>query len=115
MPANIGLTALNLVLLGALPLSFISAAQWASIEGWGLLNLIALSLPLAVEALYNMLGIPFIDTIHFSIEEIASTILNETSVERRPGSRGISSFVSDARRQPMASSRTATLELEPSN
>ncbi len=51
MPANIGLTALNLVLLGALPLSFISAAQWVSIEGWSLLNLIAFSLPLAVEAL----------------------------------------------------------------
>jgi sterol desaturase/sphingolipid hydroxylase (fatty acid hydroxylase superfamily) len=46
--ANIGMTALNLVLLGALPLSFISVAQWASIEGWGLLNLIALPLPLAL-------------------------------------------------------------------
>jgi hypothetical protein len=45
----------------------------------------------------------------------AKVIVNETSVERRPGSQGISSFVSDARRQPMDSSRTATLELEPSN
>ena len=68
----------------------------------------------AVEALYKKLGIPFIDTTHFSIEEIASTILNETSVERRPGPRGVSRMFSEARRQPMAPRRTAALELEPS-
>ncbi len=37
----------------------------------------------AAERLYKKLGIPFIDTTHCSIEEIASTILNETGVERR--------------------------------
>ncbi len=67
--ANIGLTALNLVLLGALPLSFISAAQWASIEGWGLLNLIALPLPLAVVA--NLLLRGFISFFtHFLAHKI---------------------------------------------
>ena len=33
--------------------------------------------------LYKKLGIPFIDTTHCSIEEIASTILSETGIERR--------------------------------
>ncbi len=37
----------------------------------------------AAEALYKRHNIPFIDTTHCSIEEIASTILNETGVERR--------------------------------
>ncbi len=35
------------------------------------------------EALFQRFGIPFIDTTHSSIEEIASTILNETGLERR--------------------------------
>jgi len=68
-PANIGLTALNLVLLGALPLSFISAAQWAAIQGWGLLDLIALPLPLAVVA--NLLLRGFISFVtHFLAHKI---------------------------------------------
>ena len=37
----------------------------------------------AAEALYKRHSIPFIDTTHCSIEEIASTILSETGVERR--------------------------------
>lgn len=37
----------------------------------------------AAEALYKRYNIPYIDTTHTSIEEIASTILNETGVERR--------------------------------
>jgi regulator of PEP synthase PpsR (kinase-PPPase family) len=37
----------------------------------------------AAEALFTRFGIPFIDTSHSSIEEIASTILNETGLERR--------------------------------
>lgn len=37
----------------------------------------------AAEALFSRFGIPFIDTSHSSIEEIASTILNETGLERR--------------------------------
>ena len=39
----------------------------------------------SAEGLYKKMGLPFIDTTHCSIEEIASTILNETSVERRIG------------------------------
>lgn len=37
----------------------------------------------SAERLFKRLGIPFIDTTHCSIEEIASTILSETGVERR--------------------------------
>jgi hypothetical protein len=37
----------------------------------------------AAEALFKRHNIPFIDTTHSSIEEIASTILSETGVERR--------------------------------
>jgi regulator of PEP synthase PpsR (kinase-PPPase family) len=44
----------------------------------------------AIEALYKKLGIPFIDTTHFSTEEIASAILSETSIERRPSPQRIS-------------------------
>ena len=35
------------------------------------------------EKLYKRYGIPFVDTTEFSIEEIASTILDSTGVERR--------------------------------
>jgi sterol desaturase/sphingolipid hydroxylase (fatty acid hydroxylase superfamily) len=67
--ANLGLTALNLVLLGVLPISFISAAQWASNEGWGLLNLVALPLPMAVIA--NLLLRGFISFFtHFVAHKI---------------------------------------------
>ena len=37
----------------------------------------------AAEALFKRHGIPYVDTTRFSIEEIASTILNVTGVERR--------------------------------
>ena len=37
----------------------------------------------SAERLFKRLGIPFIDTTHSSIEEIASTILSETGIERR--------------------------------
>ncbi len=37
----------------------------------------------AAEALFRRSGIPFIDTTHSSIEEIASTILSDTGLERR--------------------------------
>ena len=37
----------------------------------------------AAEALFRRHNIPYIDTTHTSIEEIASTILNDTGVERR--------------------------------
>lgn len=52
-PTNVGLTVLNLIVLGALPVSFIAAAQWAQTQGWGVLHLIALPLSLAV--LVNLL------------------------------------------------------------
>ena len=47
-PANIGFTVLNLIVLGALPVSFIAAAQWAQSQGWGVLHLVALPVSLAV-------------------------------------------------------------------
>lgn len=37
----------------------------------------------AAEALFKRYGIPYIDTTHSSIEEIASTILDHTGIERR--------------------------------
>ena len=37
----------------------------------------------AAEGMFKRFGIPCIDTTHSSIEEIASTILNETGLERR--------------------------------
>jgi [pyruvate, water dikinase]-phosphate phosphotransferase / [pyruvate, water dikinase] kinase len=37
----------------------------------------------AAESLFTRFGIPFIDSSHSSIEEIASTILSDTSLERR--------------------------------
>lgn len=47
-PANIGLTVLNLIVLGALPVSFIAAAHWAQTQGWGVLHLVVLPVSLAV-------------------------------------------------------------------
>jgi sterol desaturase/sphingolipid hydroxylase (fatty acid hydroxylase superfamily) len=47
---NIGLTVINLVVLSALPLSFIVAAHWASTQGWGLLNVVALPVLLTIIA-----------------------------------------------------------------
>src|SRR5690606_30466734 len=37
----------------------------------------------AAEALFKKYAIPYIDTTHSSIEEIASKILSETGIERR--------------------------------
>jgi sterol desaturase/sphingolipid hydroxylase (fatty acid hydroxylase superfamily) len=47
-PANIGLTVLNLIVLGALPVSFIAIAQWAQTENWGLLHMVAMPISLAI-------------------------------------------------------------------
>jgi sterol desaturase/sphingolipid hydroxylase (fatty acid hydroxylase superfamily) len=37
-PANFGLTALNIFVIGAVPLSGLAAADWAAANQWGLLN-----------------------------------------------------------------------------
>jgi len=37
-PANIGLTVLNVAVLGAMPVSLVAVADWAAVRGWGLLN-----------------------------------------------------------------------------
>jgi sterol desaturase/sphingolipid hydroxylase (fatty acid hydroxylase superfamily) len=47
-PANLFLTFLNLLALGIVPVSLLSAAFWAQQHGWGLLNRIALPLPALV-------------------------------------------------------------------
>src|SRR5262245_36333053 len=46
--ANLALTFLNFLALGSIPVSLISAAVWAKIHGWGLLNLIQTPLPLTI-------------------------------------------------------------------
>jgi sterol desaturase/sphingolipid hydroxylase (fatty acid hydroxylase superfamily) len=51
-PANFGLTAINLMVLGALPLGSLAAADLAAARGWGLLNLVALPAWLAVIAAF---------------------------------------------------------------
>src|SRR5262245_48639555 len=47
---NYALTALNLVVLMALPVTLIGAAAWAEARGWGLLNQLALPAGVAVAA-----------------------------------------------------------------
>lgn len=47
-PANLLLTFLSLMMLGLLPVSFITAAFWAREHGWGLLNLVTLPMALIV-------------------------------------------------------------------
>lgn len=49
-PANVGLTALNIVVLGAVPVGALTAADFAQAQGWGALNLLDLSWPAAIAA-----------------------------------------------------------------
>ena len=49
-PTNFFLTAVNLVAMSALPVSFVSAALWAEANGWGLLNQFRLPLAALVVA-----------------------------------------------------------------
>ena len=49
-PANLVLTLLNIVMLSALPLSFIATTQWTESNGWGLLHMMSLPLPFALAA-----------------------------------------------------------------
>jgi sterol desaturase/sphingolipid hydroxylase (fatty acid hydroxylase superfamily) len=57
-PTNYFLTFVNVLTLGALPISFISAATWAGRNGWGLLN--QASLPTAVIVVATLLVRGFI-------------------------------------------------------
>jgi hypothetical protein len=41
-PANFGLTAINVLLLGVLPVGSLAAADVAASRGWGLLNQVAM-------------------------------------------------------------------------
>jgi sterol desaturase/sphingolipid hydroxylase (fatty acid hydroxylase superfamily) len=59
--SNYALTALNVVAMGALPLSFVGAAGWAESRGLGLLHMAALPALLVVPA--NLLGRGFISWI----------------------------------------------------
>lgn len=59
--ANFSLTLLNVIVLGALPLSFVTAASWAHARSFGLLN--ALSLPLWVELCAGLLARGFVSWI----------------------------------------------------
>jgi sterol desaturase/sphingolipid hydroxylase (fatty acid hydroxylase superfamily) len=57
-PTNFFLTVVNLMAMSALPVSFVSAALWASEHGWGLLNQV--QLPLAVLVVVTLLVRGFI-------------------------------------------------------
>ena len=52
-PTNLLLTGLNVVVLSALPVSFLGAAFWAQARGWGLLN--AVSVPLVASVALTLL------------------------------------------------------------
>jgi regulator of PEP synthase PpsR (kinase-PPPase family) len=69
----------------------------------------------SVEALYKKIGISFIDTTHFSTEEIASTIVSELSLERRLGSKRRSKTLSAVLHQQIARRSTATPTYRSSN
>ena len=47
-PANFGLTLINIVVLGALPIGALAAADWAQTRRWGLLNAIVLDAGVAL-------------------------------------------------------------------
>jgi sterol desaturase/sphingolipid hydroxylase (fatty acid hydroxylase superfamily) len=47
-PTNFFLTALNLLALGVVPVSLLTAALWAQQHGWGLLNRVTLPIPALV-------------------------------------------------------------------
>ncbi len=53
---NFALTALNVVVLGTLPLSFVGAAFWARQHGWGFLNLLGAPAAAAVAATLALRG-----------------------------------------------------------
>jgi sterol desaturase/sphingolipid hydroxylase (fatty acid hydroxylase superfamily) len=66
---NLILTAINVAVLSALPLSFLAAALWAEEHGWGLLN--AVSLPLAPLIVVNLLLRGFISFfMHYLMHRI---------------------------------------------
>lgn len=55
-PTNYFLTGLNVLALGALPVSFISAAAWAEVKGFGLLHLASFPWPILVAATLGVRG-----------------------------------------------------------
>jgi sterol desaturase/sphingolipid hydroxylase (fatty acid hydroxylase superfamily) len=69
-PANVGLTALNLVVLGAMPIGTLLAADYAMARGWGLLNQPFVS-PLAALAIGIVLQSLFAYGLHFGLHKVA--------------------------------------------
>lgn len=68
-PTNLGLTALNVLTLGALPVSLVAAARWAEVHGWGLLR--GVSLPVAVLLVVNLLARGFISfATHYLMHKV---------------------------------------------
>jgi sterol desaturase/sphingolipid hydroxylase (fatty acid hydroxylase superfamily) len=68
-PSNFGLTALNILALGALPVSGLAVATWAEAEGWGLLN--RWTLPLVVSIAAGVLIRTFVsDLIHVAMHRL---------------------------------------------
>ena len=68
-PANFGLTALNVVVLGALPLSGLAVAVIAQQHGWGLLN--RYPLPLAVTLAVATLARSFVSyAVHVAMHKV---------------------------------------------
>lgn len=69
--ANFGLTAINVVVLSLMPLSFIGAALWAERHGWGLLN--NLALPVSALLVFTLLLRAFISFLmHYLMHRVPS-------------------------------------------
>ena len=68
-PANLGLTLVNFLVLGALPLSYLGAALLAESLGWGLLNGVAL--PTAALVMITLLTRGFISfSTHYLLHKV---------------------------------------------
>jgi sterol desaturase/sphingolipid hydroxylase (fatty acid hydroxylase superfamily) len=68
-PANFGLTALNVIVLGALPVSGLAVAVIAQQQGWGLLH--RYSLPLAATLMVALLARSFTSyVVHVAMHKV---------------------------------------------
>jgi sterol desaturase/sphingolipid hydroxylase (fatty acid hydroxylase superfamily) len=68
-PANFGLTALNVVVLGALPVSGLAVSVIAQQRGWGLLN--RSPLPLAATLIVSLLARSFVSyAVHVAMHKV---------------------------------------------